>query len=128
MAPDSFAHRNVSHFTLIYHVGILMKRLAMFLAAATVITAVGCTPKEEPKPIPQEMPAIVTDTVPAGDTLKSVEESKTTTTTKKTTVVKKTTDGSGTVVTPKPSRDIPTTDGSGTVVQPKPSRELPKRK
>lgn len=105
-----------------------MKRLAIFLAAATVITAVGCVQQEEPKPVPQEMPAIVTDSTLDVDTLKSVEESKTTTTTKKTTVTKKTDDGSGTVVKPKPSRDIPTTDGSGTVIQPKPSRELPKRR
>ena len=88
-----------------------MKRLAMFLAAATVITAVGCTQKEEPKPIPQEMPVIapvVVDTMPKADTLKSVEEtkSKTTTSTKKktTTVIKKNEDGTATGGQVRPSR------------------------
>lgn len=86
-----------------------MKRIGIVLAAATFITLVGCGKKEEPQPVPQELPAppVVVDTMPKVDTLKSVEESKTTTTTKKkttTTAVQKNPDGTATGVQTRPSR------------------------
>lgn len=88
-----------------------MKRIGMVIAAASVIALVGCGKKEEPQPVPQEMPAppapVSVDTMPKVDTLKSVEETKTTTTTKKkttTTAVKKNDDGSATGVQTRPSR------------------------
>lgn len=100
-----------------------MKRIGIVIAAASVIALVGCGKKEEPQPVPQEMPAppAPVDTVPKVDTLKSVEETKTTTTTKKkTTVLKKNADGTVPTAQPKPSRDLEPQPIK--TVQPKPSR------
>lgn len=95
-----------------------MKRVGMFLATVTLVSLVGCTPKEEPKPVPVEMPAPApvappADTMPKVDTLKAAEPAKTMK--KKTSAaVQKNDDGSATAVQVRPSRTEKKEDDAST--------------
>ncbi|MCX6140997.1 MAG: hypothetical protein NTX15_09250 [Candidatus Kapabacteria bacterium] len=95
-----------------------MKRIGMAFATATFISFVGCTPKEEPKPVPVEMPAPAPvappmDTMPKVDTVKAMESTKTMK--KKTSAaVQKNDDGNATAVQVRPSRTEKKEDDAST--------------